>query len=67
MTAPKFATEKKFLHLFRKKSIDVYQFKKQKTVEIKTVELTTFRPEVSSGKRNERQYDKANEFRKKNR
>ena len=24
MTAPKFATEKKFLHLFRKNSIDVY-------------------------------------------
>ena len=24
MAAPKFATEKKFLHLFRKKSIDVY-------------------------------------------
>ena len=30
-----------------------------------TVELTTFRPEVSSGKRNERQYEKAYEFMKK--
>ena len=34
-------------------------------VEEETVELTTFRPEASSGKRNERQYDKAHKFMKK--
>ena len=34
-------------------------------VEQQTVELTTFRPEASSGKRNERQYEKAHEFMKK--
>ena len=30
--------------------------------EQQTVELTTFHPEASSGKRNERQYEKALEF-----
>ena len=29
------------------------------------LELTTFRPEASSGKRNERQYEKEHEFMKK--
>ena len=67
MAAPKFATEKKFRHLCRKKSIDVSLFKEQKTVDQHTVQLTTFRPEVSSGKINERQYDKAHEFMKKKR
>ena len=47
MTAPKCATEKKFRHLCRTKSVDEYQFKEQKTVEQQTVELTTFRPEGS--------------------
>ena len=32
-----------------------------------TVELTTFRPDASSGKRNERQYEKGHEFMKKKR
>ena len=67
MAAPKCATEKKFRHLCRTKSIDVYLFKGQKTVEQQTVELMTFRPEVSSAKRNDRQYEKAHEFMKKNR
>ena len=62
MAAPKCATEKKFRHLCRTKSIDVLLFKMEKTVEQQTVELTTFRPEDSSGKRNERQYGKAHEF-----
>ena len=33
--------------------------------EQQTVELTTFHPEASSGKRNERQYEKAQGFMKK--
>ena len=39
-------------------------FKEQQTVEQQAEELTTFRPEASSGKRNERQYEKAHEFMK---
>ena len=66
MAAPKCATEKKFRHLCRTKYIDVLLLKEQKTVGQK-VEITTFRPEASSGKRNERQYDKAHEFMKKKR
>ena len=62
MAAPKCATEKKFRHLCRTKSVDEYQFKEQKTVEQQTVELTTFHQEISSGKRNERQYETAHEF-----
>ena len=34
-------------------------------IEQQKVQLTTFRPEASSGKRNERQYEKAHEFMKK--
>ena len=34
-------------------------------MEPQTVELTTFRQEASPGKRNERQYDKAHELKKK--
>ena len=67
VAAPKCATEKKFRHLYRKKSIDVSLFKEQKTVDQHTVELTTFRPEVSSGKINERQHEKAHELMKKKR
>ena len=65
MAAPKCATEKKIRHLCRTKSIDVKNFKEQKTVEQQTVESTTFRPEASSRKRIERQYEKAHEFMKK--
>ena len=65
MAAPKCATQKKFRHLCRTKSIDVKSFKEQKTVEEQTVELATFRQEVSSGQRNEIQYDKAHQFMKK--
>ena len=62
--APKCATERKFRHLCRTKSIDVLLFKEQMTVEKQTVDLTTFRSEASSGKRNERQYEKSHEFMK---
>ena len=66
--SPKCTTEKKFRHLCMTKSIDVLLlFKEQKTVEQQKVELTTFRPEASSGKINERQYEKAHEFMKKKR
>ena len=34
-------------------------------MEEETVELTSFRQEATSGKRNERQYEKAHEFMKK--
>ena len=37
----------------------------QQTVEQQKVELTTFGPEASTGRRNERQYEKAREFMKK--
>ena len=67
MAAPKCPTQKKFRHLCRTKGIDVLLFKEQKTVEKRTVELTTFRSEASSGKRNERQYEKAHEFMKEKR
>ena len=67
MAAPKCATERKFRHLCRTKSMDVLLFKEQKTVEQQTVDLTTFRSEASSGKRNKRQYEKAHEFMKKKR
>ena len=56
IAALKCATERKFRHLCRRKSIDEKQFKKQQTVEQETVELTTFSQQASSGKRNERQY-----------
>ena len=62
MAAQNCATEKKFLHLCRTKTMDVYNFTEEQTVEQQTVELTTFRPEASSGKRNERRYGKAHEF-----
>ena len=52
----KCATEKKFRHLCRSKSIDVKQFKEQHTEEQQTVELTTFRQLASSGRRNVRLY-----------
>ena len=67
MAAPKCATERMFRHLCRTTSIDLLIFKEQKTVEQQTVELTTFRLEPSSGKRNERQYEKAHECMKKKR
>ena len=54
LAATKSPREKKFRHLCRTKSIDEKEFKKHQTVEQQTVEFTTFRPEVSSGKRNER-------------
>ena len=56
MAAQKCASEKKFRHLGRIKSIDEKEFKTQQTVEQQTVELTTLCPQASSGKRNERQY-----------
>ena len=62
MAAPKCATEKKFRHLCRKKVIDVLLIQIQKRVQQKTVELTTLRPEASSGKRNERQDEKSHAF-----
>ena len=65
MASPKCATQKKIRHLCRTRSIDVLLFKEQKAVEKQTVELTTFRPETSSGKRNERHYEKAHDFMKK--
>ena len=67
MAVPKWATKKKFWHLCRTKSIDVSLFKDQKTVKQQIVELTTFRPEASSGKKNERQYEKEHELMKKKR
>ena len=67
MAAPKCATERVFRHLCRTKSIDVLIFKEQKKVEQQTLDLTTFRSEASSGKRNERQYKKAHEIMKQNR
>ena len=67
MAALKCATQKKFRHLCRTKSIDEKLFKEQKTVEQQAVKLTTFHPEASSGKRNERRYEKAHEFMKKKR
>ena len=60
-------TKKKLRHLCRSESIDVKQFKEHQTDEQQTVKLTTFRPQASSGKRNERQYEKAHEFMKKKR
>ena len=65
IAATKCAAEKKFRDLCRRKSIDVYLFKGQNTVEQLTVELMTFRPEVSSAKRNDRQFLKAQEYMKK--
>ena len=62
MDVLKCATDKKFRHLCRTKSVDEKLFKEQKTVEQHTVELTTFHPEASSGKGNERKYEKAHEF-----
>ena len=67
MAAPKCAAEKKFRHLCRTKYIDVLLLKEQKMVEQQKVEITTFRAEASSGKRNERQYEKAHELMKKKR
>ena len=46
IAALKCATDKKFRHLCRTKSIDEKEFRKQQTVEQQTVELTTFRPEA---------------------
>ena len=63
MAAPKCATEKMFRHSSTTKSIDViYRTTDSRT----TVELTELRPEASSGKRNERHYEKAHGFTKKN-
>ena len=67
MVAPKCATQKKFPHLCRTKGMDVQKFKEQQTEEQLTVDLTTFHPEASEGKRNERQYEKAHEFMKRKR
>ena len=66
LAATKSAREKKFRHLCRTKYIDVLLLKEQKTVGQK-VEITTFRAEGSSGKRNERQYEKAHELMKRKR
>ena len=52
MAAPKCATEKKFQHLCRTKSIEVSYFKEKQTEEQQTIELTTFRQQASSGRRN---------------
>ena len=65
MDALECATERKFRHLCRTKSIDVLLFKEQKTVEQQTLDLTTFRSQASSGKRSERQYEKTHELMKK--
>ena len=59
MAAQKCATEKKLRYFCRTKGIDVYKFKEQQTAEQQTdeqqtVELTMFRPQVSSRRRNER-------------
>ena len=67
MAAPKCATQKKFRHLCRTKSIDEKLSKEQKTVEQQTVDLTTFQSEASSGKRNERQFEEPHELMKKKR
>ena len=64
MAALKCATDKKIRHLCSTKSIDAKYFKEQQTVEKQKVELTTFRPDASSVKRNERQYEKARELMK---
>ena len=64
MAAPKGATEKRFRHLCRTKCIDVQEFKEQ-TEHQQTVELTTFRTQASSGRRNGRYYQKSHEFMKK--
>ena len=64
MAATKCATDMKFPHLCSTKSIDVRQFKEQQAV-LQQTELTTFRPDASSFKRNERQYEKAHELMKK--
>ena len=55
MAAAKCATQKKFRHSSRTKNI-----------EQQTGELTTFHQQASSGKRNERYYEEAHEFMKKN-
>ena len=47
--------------------IDVLLLKEQKMVEQQKVEITTFRADASSGKRNERQYEKVHELMKKKR
>ena len=49
MAAPKCATEKKFQHLCRTKSIEVSYFKEKQTEEQQTIELTTFRQQALSG------------------
>ena len=43
------------------------KLKKKQPEEQQTVELTTFLPQASSGKTNERGYEKAREFKKKKR
>ena len=43
------------------------RFKEQQTEEQQTVELTTFRPQASSGWRNDRQFEEAHEFMNKKR
>ena len=65
IAAPKCAIDKTFRHLCRTKYIDVLLLKEQKMVEQQKVEITKFRAEASSGKRNERQYEKTHEFMKK--
>ena len=65
MAAPKCASKKMFRHLCRTYSIDEKKFKKQQTVQQQAVQITTFRPQASSGKTNERQYEKARDFMKK--
>ena len=51
------------LHLRRKVLTELTE---QQTVEQQAAELKTFRPQASSGKTNERYYEKAHEFMKKN-
>ena len=67
MAAQKCATQKKFRYLCRRKVLTYNNLKSDTRVEQQTVELTTFRPEASSGKRNERQDEKAHAFMEKNR
>ena len=65
MAAQKCATQKKFRYLCRTKVLTNNNLKSETRVEQQTVELTTFRPEASSGKRNKRQYEEAHVFMKK--
>ena len=52
MAAQKCARDTKIRHLCRTKSIDAKKFKEKQTAEQQTLELTTFRPQASSGREN---------------